>query len=34
MESKLEGTAIYLHFVDSTLNAAKQNQELQNRQPQ
>ena len=34
MKSKLEGTVNYLRFVDFTLDAAKQNEELQDRPPQ
>ena len=34
MESKLKETAIYPKFVDWTLDAAKQNVELQDRSPQ
>ena len=34
MESKLEGTVTYLQFVDCTLDAAKQNEEPQDRPPQ
>ena len=34
MESKLEGTVNYLQFVYCTLDAAKQNEELQDRPPQ
>ena len=33
MESKLKGTVTYLQFVDCTLDAAKQNEESQNRPP-
>ena len=34
MKSKLEGTVYYLQFVDYTLNAAKQNDEPQDRPPE
>ena len=34
MESKLECTINYLQFVDGTLDAAKQNEEPQDRPPQ
>ena len=34
MESKLEGKVNYLQFVDCTLDAAKQNEEPQDRPPQ
>ena len=34
MESKPESTVNYLHFVDCTLDAAKQKEELQDRLPQ
>ena len=34
MESKLEDTVTYLQFIDCTLDAAKQNEKLQNRPPQ
>ena len=34
MESKLESTVTYLPFVDCTLYAAKQIEELQDRPPQ
>ena len=34
MESKLESTVNYLQFVECTLDAGKQNEELQNRPPQ
>ena len=33
MESKLEGTVNYLQFIDSTLDAAKQTEEPQDRPP-
>ena len=33
MESKLEGAVNYLQFVDCTLDAAKQNEEPQDRPP-
>ena len=33
MESKLEGTINYLQFVDCTLDAANQNEDLQDRPP-
>ena len=33
MESKLEGTVNFLRFVDCTLDAAKQNEEPQDRSP-
>ena len=33
MESKLEGTVTYLQFVGCTLDAAKQNEEPQDRPP-
>ena len=33
MESKLEDTVTYLQFVDCTLDAAKQNEESQDRTP-
>ena len=34
MEGKLESTVNYLHLVDCTLDATKQNEELQNRPAQ
>ena len=34
MESKLEGPITYLEFIDCTLNAAKQKEQLQDRPPQ
>ena len=34
MESKLGGKVHYLQFVDCTFDAAKQNDELQDRPPQ
>ena len=33
MECKLEGTVDYLQFVESTLDAAKQNEEPQDKSP-
>ena len=33
MESKLEGIVNYLQFIDCTLDATKQNEELQDRPP-
>ena len=33
MEIKLEGTVNYLQFVDCTLDAAKENEEAQDRPP-
>ena len=34
MKSKLGGTVNYLYFVNGTFDAAKQNEELQNKPPQ
>ena len=34
MESKLEDTVNYCQYVDCTLDAAKQNEDLQDRPPQ
>ena len=34
MESKPESAVNYLQFIDCTLDAAKQNEELQDRPPQ
>ena len=33
MESELEGTVNYLQFVDCTLDAAKQNEETEDKPP-
>ena len=34
MESKLESRANYIQFVECALDAAKENEEIQNRPPQ
>ena len=34
MENKLQSTDNYLQFIDSPLDAVKQNEELQDRPPQ